>query len=217
MLGADFSSRGWPQCGEIDIVEMGHKTATGNNTQERYFTGAAHWGTQRGSEHPNYALSAISPYSLQDDFHLYTLLWDETGIRMYLDENPQPYFVMDTTTAAVKNFFHKPYFIVFNLAVGGDLPQIYDGSLISALNANNNYEARMYIDFLNVYDTSGNPLWQTEFDDQTLDSGRWNIEEDDRGGGNHELQSYRQANAFLGTEPETGRRCLILSAKKQQR
>lgn len=213
MLGADFSSAGWPRCGEIDIMEMGHKTGIDNKTQDRYLTGAAHWGATQNGSHPNYAVSAITPYSLQDDsFHLYTLLWDEKAIRMYLDANPDPYFVMDI--AALGDFFHKPYFIVFNLAAGGDFPQIYDIDKISALNAGNNYQADMYIDFVQVYDKNGNSLWQTDFDEKTLDEDKWNIEEDGLGGGNNELQFYRRRNVFLGTEPKTGKRCLVLSAKK---
>jgi beta-glucanase (GH16 family) len=215
MLGADFSDVGWPRCGEIDIMEMGHKAGIDNNVQDRFLTGATHWGTLRDGAHPHHALSTISGYSLQDDnFHLYTLVWDETKIKMYLDANPAPYFVMDIANAQLGGFFHKPYFIVFNLAVGGDFPQIYDIGGISALNADNAYRADMYIDFVNVYDKNGTPLWLTDFDEEVLDESKWNIEEDDLGGGNHELQSYRRGNVFLAREPKTGKNCLVLSARK---
>jgi beta-glucanase (GH16 family) len=216
MLGADFSSAGWPSCGEIDIMEMGHRTGIDSKTQDRYLTAAAHWGTRQNGAHPNYALSTITPYSLQDDrFHLYTLLWDEKTIKMYLDANPAPYFVMDISAAELGDFFHKPYFIVFNLAVGGNFPRIYERSGISALNAGNNYQADMYVDFVRVYDKNGNALWQADFDGEALDEGEWNIEEDDRGGGNHELQSYRRGNVSVRLETKTGKRCLVLSARKE--
>jgi hypothetical protein len=198
---------------------MGSKAGIKKNSQERYFNGAAHWGAIENGAYPNYALFTTSGYSLQDGFHLYTLIWDETSIKMYLDLDARPeaapYFQMDIQNPAVREYFQKPFFIVFNLAVGGTYTGIYESRGITALNASNNYEARMYIDFVTVYDTKGRIIWQDLFDASSPRGDMWNIEENDDGGGNRELQSYKKENVFTGKEPATGKSCLILSAKKR--
>jgi beta-glucanase (GH16 family) len=216
LLGSDFSTIGWPQCGEIDVLEMGNKIGITNNTQERYFSGATHWGSIHEGNHPTYAVANTCDYSLQDDaFHTYTLLWDTVSIKMYLDANPIPYYVINIEDVAVRDYFHKPYFLIFNLAVGGDFPQLYDINQITALNASNNYEASLYIDYIKIYDASGTIVWEDTFDAKTLDPTKWNIEENAAGGGNHELQVYRRQNVSIGIEKNTNKSCLMITAKKQ--
>jgi len=162
MLGSDFSTVGWPKCSEIDICEMGNRTGINTGTQDRYFNGACHWGeSYNGGNYPNYAVHTTGPYSLQDDFHLFTLIWDNNFIRMYLDldknPNAEPYYAMDIRSEAGQannhpsHYFHKPSFVLFNLAVGGNFPQIWNINQITALNAGNDYEAKMYVDFIKLY------------------------------------------------------------------
>lgn len=159
-LGADIPTVGWPKCGEIDILEMGNANGIKNGTQETYFNGACHWGESwNNGVYPNYARATTNPYSLQDDFHLYTLIWDETAIRMYLDldkyPNNAPYYEMTINGEDVagnpRRYFHKPNFVILNLAIGGNFTQLWDINKITALNAANNYQAKMYIDFVRVY------------------------------------------------------------------
>jgi beta-glucanase (GH16 family) len=87
----------WPKCGEIDIVEMGHKDGITNGTQDRYFNGACHWGESfNNGKYPNMGKSSVAPYAIQSDFHLFTVIWTPNEITMYLDQdkypNVKPYF-----------------------------------------------------------------------------------------------------------------------------
>ena len=50
---------------------------------------------------------------------------------------------------------HKPFHLLFNLAVGGDFPAIYDANGISAL-PYDGAEKKMYVDYVRVYQRSGN-------------------------------------------------------------
>ena len=161
MMGNDFDQVGWPRCGETDIMEFGHQDAFRNNTQERYFNGACHWGPS-WQDHPNYALAHTEDYSLQDgEFHIYTCIWDENSIAMYVDldkyPNKQPYYKMDIVDNQPNNdyypgnYFHKENFILFNLAVGGNFPGIYNANGITALNDANGQEASMYVNYLKIY------------------------------------------------------------------
>ncbi|MDR0872556.1 MAG: family 16 glycosylhydrolase [Prevotellaceae bacterium] len=153
MLGSDIATNPWPACGEIDILEMGNSNGITAGTQDKLFNGACHWGASyNNGNYPNYAKATTNSYSLQDDFHLFTLVWDESAIKMYLDLDVYPYYNMAIGSGTSPyNYFHKPFHILFNLAVGGNFPQIWNIAGITALNADNDYEAKMYVDYVKLY------------------------------------------------------------------
>lgn len=159
LLGADYDTNGWPRCGEIDIMEMGNSGGISSGTQDRYFNGAAHWGFYRDGAYPNYANSKTNSYSLQDgEFHLFTLIWDENSLSMYLDmdkyPDSAPYYKMDINDTSddwsTGHYFHHDFFIIFNLAVGGRFTGILNASGITALPQDGD-EAKMYVDYVRVY------------------------------------------------------------------
>jgi len=157
MLGNDQDKAPWPKCGEIDIMEAGHYDGITNNTQDRYFNGACHFGEAwNNGDYPKKAEFITNPSSIQADFHLFTLIWDENAIRMYidLDKNPnaKPYFEMaidmeDAPNKAAR-YFKKEFYILFNLAVGGNYPNIFNINEITALK---DTEAKMYVDYIRIY------------------------------------------------------------------
>ena len=168
MMGNDYNSVGWPRCGEIDILEMGNKGGFGSaDKSEKYLNGACHWGYYQDGAYPNYGKSSTYKYSVQDgEFHLFTLIWDETQIRTYIDldkyPNATPYYTIGIEVPAdgphangtcwdTGCYFHKDFFVIFNLAIGGHFPDIYDINGITALNADNGYEAKMLIDYVRIY------------------------------------------------------------------
>lgn len=156
LLGYDIATVSWPKCGEIDVIEMGSRTGINAGTQNRYYSGACHWGYFVNGSYPNYAIATTGTYSLQDDFHLYTLIWDNQYIRMYIDldkyPSAAPYYEMgvtaNTTDRDVYYYFNKRFFVIFNLAIGGNFPQIWDINQITALNGG---DAKMYVDYVRVY------------------------------------------------------------------
>ena len=162
MMGNDIysSGQGWPRCGEIDILEMGNSNGIKNGTQERYFNGACHWGFYRDGAYPNYAKSSTWSYSLQDDdYHLFTMVWNEQELRMYVDldryPDSAPYYNIGIEPEAIDNdwatglYFHKNFFILYDLAVGGNFPGIWNADGITAVPAGT--EKSMYIDWVRVY------------------------------------------------------------------
>ncbi len=160
MMGNDYGEVGWPKSGETDILEMGNADGIRNGTQDRYFNGAMHWG--QGWPAGSYARATTKSYSLQDgEFHLFTAVWDENEMRMYVDLDRQPvqtpYFRMGITHDdpgnewAPGNYFHKLNFIIFNMAVGGDFTGIHEAGNITALNDANGNEASMYVNYVKVY------------------------------------------------------------------
>ncbi len=153
-MGNNFDQVGWPRCGETDIVEMGNSNGF-NGSQERYFNGAMHVGSAWDAvwSEDN---ALVYPYSLQDTFHIFTLIWTPTSIDMYVDyeaTHAAAYFHQDLEPNDNPDYnrqvvFGKPNFVIFNLAVGGQFPGIYDVNKITALN---NGPAKMYIDWVRIY------------------------------------------------------------------
>lgn len=149
MMGSDIRTLGWPNCGETDILEMGHSNGIKAGTSEMFLNGACHWGVPG---HQYYAHDITNSYSVQDDvFHTYTCIWDEEYIRMYIDlevfPDVDPYFEMK-----IEDFgddeFRKANFILLNLAVGGNFPGIWDIGGVTALADG---PARMEVDYVRVF------------------------------------------------------------------
>ncbi|MDX9747246.1 MAG: family 16 glycosylhydrolase [Paludibacter sp.] len=160
MMGQDHPTVGWPKCGEIDILEMGNATGITNNTQDRYFGSHFHWGeawTPQGW--PNWGKSYTHSSGIQDNFYLFTLIWDDKAVKTYFgtDANPLMVNVVEMgivgadVAGNVGRYFHKPFFVLFNLAVGGNYTGITGSSNISKITALANGDASMYIDYVRVY------------------------------------------------------------------
>ncbi|MBO4871389.1 MAG: family 16 glycosylhydrolase [Muribaculaceae bacterium] len=157
LMGNDMSTgTSWPYCGEIDVLEAGGSPGIAAGTQDRFFISALHWGPYNNGDHPMYSRSNTSSYSLQDgEYHLYTMVWDEQKISMYLDNQTTPYFEMNIEDKSQQNsagnYFHKQFFLLFNVAIGGNIPGIFDASGITALN---NGERSMSVDYVRIYQKS---------------------------------------------------------------
>lgn len=156
MLGNNISSVGWPRCGETDFVEMGHSNGIKYKTQDRYFNGAMHVGSAWDAvwQDPQ---SSTWKYSLQDTFHIVTVEWTPTSVTMWMDRDAHPelgpYFSSPLESNSDANYnrqviWSRPNFIIFNLAVGGQFPNIYDVNKVTALS---NGPAKMYVDWLRIY------------------------------------------------------------------
>lgn len=155
-MGNNFDQVGWPKCGETDIIELGHQNAFSTGTQDRYFNGAMHVGSRWDAVWSD-AKSVTWPYSVEDTFHIVTMIWTPTTIDMYMDKEAHPengaYFHADLEPNEDEWYnrqviFGKPNFVIANLAVGGNFPGIYNIDGISALN---NGPQSMYIDWIRIY------------------------------------------------------------------
>lgn len=134
----------WPDCGEIDIMEHVNTTNT--------ILGTMHWNG--GSGHVQYGSSTTTT---PGDFHVYAVEWDNQGIRWYVDNT---LYVNGNISNNINNTgaFHNPFYIILNLAIGGDLP----GNTID----NGSLPTTMMVDYVRVYNIinsggSGAPIGQT--------------------------------------------------------
>ena len=145
MLGQNIGTNEWPRCGEIDIMEHANS--------DTYIYNTLHWNTagwQSGAaathayygtktfETPQVAVMDVS------EWHEYTCVWTESSIKMYVDGVQT--FVMSIAGAdAGIEAFHKPFFVLFNFAMGGDFMGEYNPSTFT------NLPWQMYVDYIRLY------------------------------------------------------------------
>ena len=135
MLGDNITSVGWPKCGEIDILEH---VNTGNQVY-----GTVHWDENGHAEYSgNIAVNDITTY------HTYTVEWNESSIKWFVDGNKYHEINIAGGVGGISEF-HEKFYILLNLAVGGNWP----GFSID----NNGFPATMKVDYVRVYHWGNNP------------------------------------------------------------
>lgn len=136
MLGNNITSVGWPRCGEIDIMENIGKEP-----------GTVH-GSLHGPSLPGPTSDASAPFSFPagqkfaDDFHLYAAEWEPGVARFYVDTNLYATFTQAQWPAGAWVFDH-PFFLLLNVAAGGDWPGSPDSSTV--------FPQQMLVDYVRVY------------------------------------------------------------------
>jgi beta-glucanase (GH16 family) len=135
MLGSNFSSAGWPACGELDIMEyVGYQP---NTVYSTVHCPAGYGATGNGS--------SMTLATCEEEFHNYGLIWTEKKMIFYVDT---PDNVIHTYAPAVKtpeNWpFDQPAFFILNIAVGGNWggAQGIDNSI---------FPQTMEVDYVRVY------------------------------------------------------------------
>ena len=113
MLGDNFGSAGWPTCGEIDIMEL----IGGDGYNDRTVYGTAHW-SNNGS-HAEYGGNKSLPLGekYNDEFHVFSIVWNSSSIRWYVDNSL--YHTMNTASLTA---FQNKFFFILNIAVEGNWP-----------------------------------------------------------------------------------------------
>ncbi|MEZ4883539.1 MAG: glycoside hydrolase family 16 protein [Chitinophagales bacterium] len=133
LLGSDIETVGWPQCGEIDIME--------NRGQEPTLV----QGTVHG---PGYSGggSITSSFVLENsrfdvDFHVFAIEWGLDFIDFYVDDNLYQRIAPEDVPG--EWVYDHPFFMILNVAVGGD----YVGSP----NSDTKFPQTLLVDYVRVY------------------------------------------------------------------
>ena len=107
-FGDSRGSVGWPACGEIDIMEQ-------NGWDKTRSYGYFHWANTQTGEYQTQGTSTFIADSASE-FHLYSLIWDETKMQIILDNQ-----VFIELPNEVSNPFDNPHYLLLNIAIGGNL------------------------------------------------------------------------------------------------
>src|ERR1700680_2940194 len=137
MLGDDIDSVGWPKCGEIDIMENVGKEPGINH-------GSLHGPSSTNATSDRTATITLPPgQKLSDDFHVYAVEWEPGAVRFYLDANLYATFASVQWSAGGTWVFDHRFFLILNVAVGGDWPGSPDGTTV--------FPQTMQVDYVRVY------------------------------------------------------------------
>lgn len=121
MLGADIDQNNWPVCGEIDIMEL-------RGSKPREMLSTMHFGNSTATHQYKGTTKQLTA-DLSDEFHVFTVVRSRNLMRFFLDG--QEYYRF--TNADVGSFsypFNNPFFVILNVAVGGNFDGNPDGSAV---------------------------------------------------------------------------------------
>ncbi|MDZ7792354.1 MAG: family 16 glycosylhydrolase [Spirochaetia bacterium] len=136
MLGESISDVGWPQSGEIDIMEM-----LGQHPSVVH--GTVHGPGYSGGGGISGACEIDSSFA--DDFHVFSIIWDKDLIIWLVDGEPYH----QVTSEYVQRFsngewvFNQKFFFILNVAVGGHWPGYPDNTTV--------FPQEMEVDYIRVY------------------------------------------------------------------
>ncbi len=133
MLGGNFPTVGWPDCGEIDIMEYVGR-------EPDLIIGTMHGPGYSGAV----GLSKwLRPgFNIADDFHTYAIEWDTNQISWFFDG--QKYSTYTREDVGSRPWaFDQPFFIILNLAIGGTL-----GGLVTP---DTQFPSQYLVDYVRVY------------------------------------------------------------------
>ena len=121
MLGNSISTVGWPSCGEIDIMEI-----QGQNPFRNF--GTIHWADVNGN-HASFGGIFNSSSSLSAGFHTYAISRTGSSIKWYVD---RVQYAEANISGGVNSTseFQGQFFILLNVAVGGNFVGSPDGSTV---------------------------------------------------------------------------------------
>jgi beta-glucanase (GH16 family) len=135
-LGDNISTVSWPACGEIDFMET-----IGTDIQTNH--GSLHMPKSYG---PSGTYKLPNGASYADGFHTFAFEWEPGAIRFYVDD-----VLYETQSSKVPSGdtweFDHPFFLLINVAVGGQWPGSPDGTTT--------FPQTLKVDYVRVYQKDG--------------------------------------------------------------
>ena len=134
---------GWPNCGEIDIIEH-------IGSQDTRASFALHTVMKNGMKGNNWAKTHFFDYPLSADFHTYGIEWaqeEKEGkdvIRFFVDDVQYAEVWEEQIDNNDYWPFNKPFFFIINLAIGGNMGGTVDDAIF-------NQQRIMYVDWVRVW------------------------------------------------------------------
>ena len=136
MLGADYDTKGWPDCGEIDVMEnVGAEPSTSYGT--------LHGPGYSDENGPGGSTTLPDGAPLSGAFHTYAVDWTAESIRWSLDGRVYLTQTRKNIPAGAPWVFDHKFFMLLNLAVGGTWPGSPDSST--------HFPQELTVDYVHVF------------------------------------------------------------------
>ena len=134
LLGANIDEIGWPNCGEIDVMEN-------RGSEPTIVSGAVHGPGYSGGQ------PILKEYELENDrfdtdFHIFGIEWGPGYINFYVDDALYNQITPEDVTGEWV-FDNGPFFMLINLAVGGNFG--------GPPNENTEFPQSLYVDYVRIY------------------------------------------------------------------
>jgi beta-glucanase (GH16 family) len=159
MLGADFPAVGWPASGSFDFIENVALKSGSNGLGPNIIRSTLHGPNYYGANGLWHDFRLPNGARVDDDsFHTYGAIWSPGMIQFYVDDPANVYFVANASIVPEGGqwVFDHPFFLVMNLAVGGDWPGDPDATTPNP--------ADIVVDYVRVYRIPATPApsiqWQ---------------------------------------------------------
>lgn len=135
LLGGNFSTKGWPDCGEIDIMEA-------DGAAPSRVLGTIHGPGYFGRKGISTTYD-LPGKSFSDEFHVFAVDWEPRVLRFYVDDHLYATRRPEDLPHGAGWVFEHPFFVILDLAIGGNLPGSPDDSTV--------FPQRMLVDYVRVY------------------------------------------------------------------
>jgi beta-glucanase (GH16 family) len=136
MLGSDFDTVGWPKCGEIDIMEnIGGEPSVVH--------GSLHGPGYSGSSPVTSTFTLPAGQLFSSGFHTFSVVWTPEGIEYFVDGVSYLKVSPATIPAGTAWVFTKPFFLLLDVAVGGNWPGSPDSTT--------QFPQELTVDYVRVY------------------------------------------------------------------
>jgi beta-glucanase (GH16 family) len=139
MMGDDFDSAGWPDCGEIDIMEN-----VGNEPSTLY--GTIHGPGYHSENGPGGSTTSPDGRPLADAFHTYAVEWLPDSISWFVDGKRYLTLTPADIPSGSRWVFDHPFFMLLNVAVGGTWPGNPGSSTT--------FPQQLTVDYIRVYEAA---------------------------------------------------------------
>jgi beta-glucanase (GH16 family) len=139
LLGSDVGQNPWPACGELDIMEY-------RGQQPTLIHGSAHGPGYSGGRAITASHGIPGGGSFASGFHTFAIEWSPNQVDFRVDDTVYESITPASIPAGDKWVFDHDFFVILNLAVGGN----YVGSPDSTTP----FPATMLVDYVRVYEQS---------------------------------------------------------------
>jgi len=137
MLGSNIDQQNWPICGEIDIMEL-------RGQEPNKILSTMHFGSSTADHRYKGTETTLPSGNFSDDFHLFSAVRSQDQIRFYLDG--KQYYTF-TSNDASPYPFNNPFFVILNLAIGGN----FIGNPSPAVINTTSFPQQMAVDYVRFY------------------------------------------------------------------